>query len=485
MNTPVKKKSNLTLLPSLMLGLGTVGLGGCATLSELKMPAMPQMPWIKSKDVKSVTLVQIDVFKENQQWWQVFQDPLLDQFANQILAENIDLKIARARLTESRALVTSTRSGLFPDVAGNVSASRGDNNSNNPQSLGQAGFDASWELDLFGQVRSTVNAAESRALARTADIEDIRNTIVADLARAVIQWRQAMQTIAETNSLLESQQDQIDLLTTRAEIGLIDTSFAERAKAQRAKTATELPLAKAAAETAQYQIEKLLNCKDSQVADALAVAMPQDITVPEPKPLLEFRSDSLKNRPDIASAKASLLAAQADLSKAEAGLWPKISLSAFFGVQEGTDSIRVASNPIWSLASAVTAPVLNFERLNSAVDASDSRAEQSSLAYENIVLQAVQETKTALSDYLNGINAVAAQAETLQYRRETIAIVRERFDRGLTDMTDLTTAQAELDQDTLALITQKANTAIAYISLQKSLGIASNAIPNPSKVYSQ
>lgn len=114
-------------------------------------------------------------------------------------------------------------------------------------------------------------------------------------------------------------------------------------------------------------------------------------------------------------------------------------------------------------------PVLNFGRLQRQIDATDARTLEASLRYQDVVNRALQETKTALSDYLNGMQAVQLQQEALTARKNTVALATERFERGLTDMTDLTTAQSELDQATLELIIKEITTAIAYIRLQKAL----------------
>ncbi len=165
-----------------------------------------------------------------------------------------------------------------------------------------------------------------------------------------------------------------------------------------------------------------------------------------------------------------MLAAQADLKKAEADLWPKISIEGFFGVQRTSSGVIASGNPVWFLTSSIAAPLLNFGRLHSAVDAASARSKEAMHSYENITLLALQEAKTALSDYLNGVNAVNQQTRALKHRQNAVRIAKERFKRGLTDMTELTTAQTELDQATLAMIEKKTAAAIAYIRLYKALG---------------
>lgn len=411
-------------------------------------------------------------FTTQQAWWSVFNDPVMNQLAEQLSGQNLDIKIAQARLEEAQALTTVARSAYYPDISATGNAMRGNTETPGAATILQGGFNAAWELDVFGRTRAGVRAAEARITAQAATVDDVRNLMLAELLRAVTLWRQAHQTLQETQDLLHAQDDQVSLLEARAETGLIDTSFVERARAQRAQTATQIPLAEAAANAARYQMERLLGVQDERIALLLSSSPAHEPSVPTPQDILDVSLDTIKHRPDIRAAQANMLAAQADMDKAEADLWPRFTLGGFFGAQDVSDSIRAASNPIWSLASGITAPIFNFGRLRGAVNAANARSTQAVLQYENTVLLALQETRTALSDYLNGINTVQTQAEALARRRDTVNIAKERFDSGLTDMTDLTTAQAELDQATIALIERKAAAAIAYIRLQKALGTA-------------
>jgi multidrug efflux system outer membrane protein len=414
-----------------------------------------------------------DITQQNQQgWWQEFEDPLLNALIIKLDEQNIDIKIAEARLAEARALRTVAQSGLFPSLNVMGSASRGEVLSPSITSVGQAGFDMAWELDVFGRTRAGITAAEANRRARLEGVIDARNIVRADLARAVIEWRQANEKFYTTQDLLKAQDSQIEILGARAKAGLVDASFFERAKAQRAQTATNLPQAEAEKNTAKFQIERLLAVRDETVTGILEAAAQKRISIPSPQNFEVVSLDSIRGRPDIAIARNELLATEARLRQAEANLWPQISISSFFGVQDGSDSMQLSGNPVWSLASGITAPLLNFGRLRGEVAASGARVQMALLSYENVTNLALQETKTALSDYLNGVNTVSAQEQALQNRQEALRLARIRFEQGLTDMTDLTTAQAELDQATLALIALQTQTAVAYIRLQKSLSLS-------------
>ena len=445
----------------------------CSALSTLSACANLQTAFDTPDKVSPVIRLE-----EQQRWWNVYQDPLMNPLINQLLEQNLDIQIAQTRIAESRGILRGSNAGFFPDISLNGNAQRSNRQIGFDKSvtITQGGFDAKWELDVFGQTAATVDAAESRVQSRIAGSQDVTNSVIAELIRAVIRYRQAEETLVETQALLKTQDEQVELLAARANAGLIDTSFASRAEAERDQTATRLPQAQAAKDAAQYQIERLLGKASGTMGETLS-SSPAPLTVPDVNPALNLSLDVMRERPDIRAARADLLAAQADVTSAERDLWPRISVGAFFGVQDSPNAVRIAENPIWSLASGIAMPLLNFGRLQGAVDASNARAKAASLTYENASLSALQETKTALSDYLNGINAVAKQESALKRRKETVGYASARFKQGLTDMTDLTTAQSELNSATLLLIDRKADAAIAYARLQKALGVSVHAVP--------
>lgn len=408
------------------------------------------------------------------EWWRNFNDPLMHAVAKQLLIQNLDMKIAYSRMREARAQERISRADWFPSINRVGNATRGTDSFGfvTPQSFARGGFDASWELDIFGRVRSAVSAAKNRANASELLVADMASSMLAELMQTVVEWRKARQTLKETQDLLTAEDDQVKLFTSRARAGLIDATFLERATAQRAQTATQLPLAQAAKENAQYKMERLLGKQPGALSEMLVDFDKTDLNVPDMQQLADTPLEYVKMRPDIKAARALFLAAQADVSAAEAALWPQISLGGFFGAQAAPSGLPFADNPIWSISAGLTTPVFQWGRLRGAVQAADERSMQAMLAYENTVLMAMQETKGALANFIGNSNAVTQQQKALKHRQDTVRLARERFKRGLTDMTDLTTAQAELDQATITLIDRKAQAASAYIALQKALGSA-------------
>lgn len=437
-----------------------ISLSGCAIFD---------IPFADKKPETQKTLPAEQIINR---WWVVFNDPMMDRLADELLKQNLDIQIAKTRIDEARGLLKTEESGWFPSVDANGSVSRGNNRFGTDKivSISQGGFNAQWELDIFGQTKSSVSAADARVAAQVASADDIKNIMLSELMRGIIEWRQAEETIRETKELLASQDNQIQLFKARSEAGLIDATFLIRAQAERSQTATRLPVAQASADSARFKIDRLLAIPAEQLAFSSQEHV--SFSVPEVNQATGISIDMVRERPDIEALRAQMIAAQADLAKAEADLWPRLTIGAFFGLQEGSGGLPMAANPVWLLRSAISAPILNFGRLRGAVDAADARSTIASLNYENGVLLALQETQTALSDYLNGINAVTEQEKALASRKDTVTLATERFEQGITDMTDLTTAQSELNNTTITLIERRAVAAIAFIRLQKALGIS-------------
>lgn len=455
------KIHNLPAKVSLLLLCSSLTIGSCGTANS---------PWMHTPvDLAAVNSNQSTEHK----WWKVFNSPLMDQLAELLASQNLEIKLAQARILEARASNMLSAANLYPNLNAQGSLYRGDDKmgTTKPQNINNAGFNASWELDLFGSNSKALKAAEARTRKAIAEEKATRNLMLAELFQAVIRWQQAEKTRAEAIKLLKAQDEQVELFFARTQAGLVDETYLSRSQAQREQTATLLPNAEANKATAEYQIEQLLGKQSGTMAEFLELFANQKLNVPEAESALNIELETIRNRPDVLAAYESMVAAEADLAQAESNLWPKISLGGFYGAYDTPSTIAMASNPVWSLAAAISMPLFDFGRLNSAMKSADARKTQAILNYENSILLSLKEAHTALSHYLHGLNAVTIQEQALKHRKETVDLAKSRFEQGLTDATDLTTAQTELDQATIALIESKSNAAIAYINLHKALGL--------------
>jgi len=444
----------------LFIILATSTLSGCSQFLALTEP--------KAKIEQAVPL------KESDQWWRMLNDPVLNEMADILIRENIDIKIAQARLLEASALESVADNNLLPNSKVEGSSSRGNTTFPKPLTLSQISIQTAWEVDLFGRIRSDMDSKEAKRIAEEAGVDDARAIVIAELAKTIAEHRKALATIDMLNTLIAQQDIRIAALGERVKIGTIDATELSRARALRADTVSQRETADVLSKTTTYQMQRLLNVDAARIEALLKSVKAEDvITVPTPETLTAIDADTIKERPDVRVARATMLAAQADLASIEAELWPRISLSNLFGVQEGTIPFGTPANPIWSIGAALSAPIFDFGALYQRINASDARAKQQMLAYENTVNRAVEDARTATADYLASMNTLSEQRQALAERKEALRIADEQMKQGLVDVISITTAQTEYNQAAVAAINAQASAVIAYTRLQKALGRAS------------
>lgn len=438
---------------SLGIGLTVVGCASSPQDTALEHPSLN--PWRA----------------EGEKWWLAFKDPFLNKLVHHVLNQSLDLQMAYLRLHRAHALKKGAAADLFPQVSGIASFKRSEVALPKSQNYGQAGLDGVWEADISGRLRASLEEAEAEYRAEEAGVDDARILIIAELARTVVEWRHAVLLTKSFEELVGLYEELISLLQSRATAGLDDSRMLEKTKAQSQQVFKSLQLAQANTKMAQYQLERLLNIPEDALEKDLLLAYKDAFTLPDLQHTLKLQVETLRNRPDIRKAQALLESSQAMLKGAEASLWPRLSLGAFFGVQDGSNGLHLASNPISSLTTSLTFPLLNFGRVQAAIEAADVHTKHAVLSFKNTLNRAVQETRTALSDYVQGQKALGEQERGIAARGQAIAMAKARFEKGLADMMDLSAAEIDFQQDRVSFLQQQQQTAIAYIRLQKALGI--------------
>jgi NodT family efflux transporter outer membrane factor (OMF) lipoprotein len=451
---------------ALASGLCLVALSACAQWQDIKQSLYPSITAPAEINDKGASII-----PDSQHWWEAFHDPLMNQLAEKLVAQNLDISIARSRIDEARGVEQVARAGLFPEVSvsGLLDRSNRQIGMTRPATIANGGLDAAWEVDLFGRTRAQISAEHARAQASDASAEDITHSVIAELMQSIIRWREAKQTMAITEAIVKTYDTQIAILTSSTQAGLSDSSALTRAQADRERVKAELALANASMNAAHYEMERLLGVDKDTLTDLLCKTDADAGDTPSAEAMLYTSIDVIRARPDVQVAKEQMLASEANLKEAEANLWPRLTLSGFFGVQHTSSQVIAADNPIWSLASGLTMPLLNFGKLDAAIDVAEARQKQAMLQYKNTVLLAVQETNTALSDYLQNMNAEQAQLRVIAQQKNTVALARERYNHGLTDMLALNTEQVGLDNARIDLLQRNAATKTAYVRLHKAL----------------
>ncbi|WGS88621.1 efflux transporter outer membrane subunit [Methylomonas sp. UP202] len=418
-------------------------------------------------------------------WWNSFGDAELDKLMNRALADNLDVKIALARIDQARAERRGTQAELFPTVNATAGAQR----QSNPfpglapgikYNMFELGFDALWEIDLFGRLQRRSESAAAEFDAAGEQYRQSLVTLTAELARSYIDYRNLQNQLRITRSNLESQQHTQALTEKLFNEGVSTKHDVVRARAQAEITASQIPALEANLIAMLRQLEVLIGQQPGTLSVELSA--PGEMPVAPAKGVLASPAETVRHRPDLRVAERRLAAATAMQGAAIAELFPKISLSAFFGLRN-TDIESLFKSAAFSYGTAanLVQPLLNFGRIQAGIDLAAAKQKQAYLAYEKAVLEALQETETALNRYLKEEIRRQALARAVADLKESVRLSQLRYQEGVISFLDVLDAQRVLYGVEIDLARSQAATATHLIALYKSLGGGANATPREPK----
>ena len=441
---------------------------------QLNAPEHWQAESELSREFKQVDARQLDY------WWHGFSDDALNHLMLLALKGNKDLKMAQVRIIEARAERGGVRAGLFPSVNVKAGAQRQDN----PMpafapgmryNLFELGFDALWEVDVFGRQQRRLEAATADVDAANESYRQAAVLLTAEVARCYIEYRNGQQLLRITQANLATMQKTQTLTERRFQEGVGTRYDVVRAKAQTETTQAQLPVLQANKIANLRQLELLIGGKPGSLAAELDKL--SDIPTLSGQMLLMSPVETLRHRPDIHVAERHLAAATAMQGAAMAELFPKISLSAFLGLRNtDLDSLFKSAAFSYGTLANLVQPLLNFGKIQAGIDLADAKQKEAYLAYEKTVLDALRETETALTRYLQEeirrqrlVGAVAEQQESLR-------LSQLRYKEGASSFLDVLEAQRALYVVESELANSQAASAIYLVALYKSLGGGANAV---------
>lgn len=407
------------------------------------------------------------------QWWRNLNDPLLSGLVVEALRASPDLRSAQAKLRESRARLAVAKAGRYPEVTASGSASRSqsseDTGSGESRELFSAGFDASWELDVFGGVRRGVEAARADLASSEASLHDARVTLVAEVARNYIEVRTQQILLGVARDNLDSQSETLQLTEWRAQAGIVSSQDVEQARTSREQTRALIPRLEISLAEAEHRLDILLGKAPGALHARLAAAgslpaVPEKIAVGIP-------ADTLRQRPDVRAAERALAAETARVGVAEAARYPSFKLSGSVGLEALTLSALGNSGSVASsLLAGITAPVFNAGRLRNQVEIQDAKREQSQVAYEKTVLNALQDVENALVSLTRTREREAALVKAVESAKNAERLAMQRYSSGLIDFQSVLTTQRTVLTVEESLASTRSDGVIALISLYKALG---------------
>lgn len=455
------------LAGALLLG-ATAWLAGCATPAPPgQRPATPPPPAAWQQPLAGVE----PAAAVPEAWWAELGDERLQRLIDQAVRQAPDLRTAQARLREARARQTLAEASRGASVSGSLSATRSRSSpevgSGRSSNLFDAGFDASWEADLFGRLQAGVDAAAADTAATAAAYGDALVTLRAEVARQYVALRglQAQQAAAQANLALLAETAQI--AAWRAQAGLASTLDVDQADASRDQTRATLAMLGASLALAQQQLELLVGVAPGTLAAELATARP--LPALPARVALPIPADTLRQRADVRAAAAQWQAEAGRSAVAQANLKPKLTLSGSIGLQ----ALTLGSLGDGAMASAVaglTAPIFDAGRLRATLAAQTAVQDRYAIAYEKAVLSALAEVEGSLATLAGRRAQVQALASAAVSARQAATLSRARYDSGLVDFRTVLDAQRTALTLDDSLATARADALAAWIALYKALG---------------
>ncbi|KVA10920.1 RND transporter [Burkholderia latens] len=429
-------------------------------------------------------------------WWHALNDRQLDDLIAAALARNPDLHAAQARLRASRAQLVQQRAAQLPKSSATVAAIRTrepdvsalgtllpSGNSSQPGSaspssggtgplqLFSAGFDATWEIDLFGGTRRAVEAASAQAEAVDADLADTQVSIAAEVATAYIDLRDRQQRLALSRRTAELQRRMLELTQQRRARGVAADADIERLTTQVENTrASLIPLD--AQVTESLDRLAILTGRPPGALDAALSAsgaplptLPHSVPVSDPAALL-------KQRPDIRAAERRLASSNAQIGEHIADYFPKVTLLGDLGFSASDPGhLFRKQNFTWVGAPYLQWNILDFGRTRGAVRAAEASRDEAEANYRKTVLGALQDANTALQRYGHQREHVVALANVQTSATHSATLIDQRYRAGVASMIDLLDTQREALAAQQNVIAGQAELLKDYVSLQKSLGL--------------
>ncbi len=386
-------------------------------------------------------------------WWTTLNSPELSSLIERAVAGNLDLKKARARIREARARRGVAKADLFPtlEAAGSATRTRSseDTGTGKTSELYSASFDAGWELDIFGGVRRSVEAAEADLRASQEDLRDVLVSLLAEVALNYVEVRTFQARLAVAKENVEAQTETLQLTLWRYQAGLSDELAVQQARYNLENTRSQIPTLRTGLAEAINRIAGLLGEQPGRVRGELEKQEP--IPVTPLKVAVGVPVNVLRRRPDVRRAERQLAAQTARIGVATADLYPKFTLSGSIGLEALSSS---HSSSIWSLSSGprITWAIFNAGAIRQNIEVRSALQEQALIEYEATILGALEEVENALVAYAEEQRRRDDLGAATQAAQKAVELAQHKYQAGLIDFGNVLEAQRSLlsFQDQLA-----------------------------------
>lgn len=466
-----------TTFPFLSGGVVAFVLAGCAVGPNYESPETnASMQFAEAQPLSDANPLPAD-------WWLEIEDPILQELLATAAESNLDLEIAAARLREARAGLRSARDNNLPRVGVGGTAARQRVSENSPTlpplppgtpfayetDLYRAGFDAGWEIDLFGGNRRGIEAANARLGAVQASADDALQTVLAEVALNYIELRSLQQQVANVERSVEVQAETLRLVESLRDAGLANDLEVSQARAQWLATSATLPSLQSGVQLRGFQIDVLLGQQPGTSTEQL-----QNVRDLPPLPSRLYQNvpaDVLRHRPDVRQVERLLAAETAEIGQAQADLLPKFSLTGGYAFESGsTDNLFETASRTWSFGPGVQWAIFEGGRIRANIEAQTAQADSARATYELVVLRALQEVDSAWVAHHQERKTAAQLTATEAEFAHTLDLANTLYREGLSPLRDVLEAEARLIIASNQRVESNAREWTSLIRLYKSMG---------------
>jgi NodT family efflux transporter outer membrane factor (OMF) lipoprotein len=412
-------------------------------------------------------------------WWKNFGDTNLDSFVTMAVQSNLTLRVAEAHVREARAERDVTSGSFWPSVGASGSYSRNRYGFNNfpplppgtplDYNLYNAGFDATWELDIFGGTRRTIEAANAEMGAALFSQRDVLVSLLAEVARNYITARGYQQRLAITLQNIQVQEEILNLTSNRFENGLSSDLDVQQATALLNATEAEVPTLKTGFDQSVHHLAVLLGQPPGALMDKMSVEKPIPLTPPAVP--VGLPSDLLQRRPDVQKSERELAAATARIGAAKSDLFPKFSLTGFAGLESiSTANLFNYASRYWSAGPTVQWELFQAGSIRANVRVQNARQEQALDSYQQTVLIALEDAENALTAYAREQTRRESLSQSVQANEQALELSTQLYNNGLADFLHVLDSERSLYAAQDALVQSDQTVSLNLVQLYKALG---------------
>jgi outer membrane protein, multidrug efflux system len=457
----------------MVLGILVTGcLTGCALGPDYKRPPVSPPETFRFQTTPGETASLADA-----PWWEAFGDPALKALIQEALTGNYNVRIAAARVQQARAQAAGAKSPFYPQLGYQATAvqSKGlanilglsSTDSSAESTLYLGGISMSWEIDLWGKIRRSSEAANAQLLASEEGRRAVLLSLVSDVAQAYFELLELDARLAIANSSTDAYQGTFKLFQDRLEFGVASQLQTARAEGNLAQASATVPEIQSQIAAKENQISTLLGRNPGPIPRGRPL-FDQEVTPSVPAGL---PSALLERRPDLRRVEQELVAANAQIGAAKALFFPQLSLTGLLGkASPELSALTAGTSTIWQAGGMLMGPIFQGGKIYQNYKATEAAAEEAKWRYEQAVIQAFQEVSTSLAALEKLAGAETDQARSVRALEKSVQISNDRYLYGLSSYFEILEAQQRLYPAQYTQAQIRLNRLLAYVQLYKALG---------------